>query len=118
MRAEILSDIIKIAMKSYPPPAFSDEVAVEAWVAQLAGGLTHVAYDVIGTGPSPHVLAALVGEAPPTDEDIERAYRDVMTEGGFAAAPEAGGKIIDFLKEIDWATVIKTIIAIISVIPK
>jgi hypothetical protein len=124
MRATLLQDVIALASESYPFPNFSDPAAVKTWVGTLAQGVTQVVYDAITTdqAPAAHYQAlqqASLGSF--SDEEIEDAFAAVKAGGKLAAAPVeklGDGTILNFLKSIDWAQLIQTVITIIGVIPK
>ena len=122
MRAKILADCVAVAMASYPPPAFSDEAATGAWVGKLAQGLTAVAFDAIKTdaADAKRICEAMAG--PVTDEEIDAAYNAVNAAPGFCTAGSVSaigdGKILAWLKTVNWSALLQTIITIISVLPK
>ena len=112
MKIEILKDLIAVATKAYPPPAFSDEAAVAAWVGSLASACVPVVYDVFQSDTK-----SLNAEAPPTAAEIEKAYNMFCSSTpGYSKIGD--GKILAWLQSVNWAQLIQTIITIIAVIPK
>ena len=101
MRVKILQDLISVAVQCGAPPAWSDEAAVAVWVGKLASGLVPVAYDVILSAPQ------AFASGPPTASEIEAAYGKI-----------GDGTLLAWLKTVDWASVLQTVITIISIIPK
>lgn len=111
MRVEILRDLIAIATKAYPPPAWSDEAAVQVWVGNLVSACVPVAYDLIKSDP-----ATLSAKGEPHAAEIEEAYKSRYADGGYEKIGD--GKILAWLQTINWAQLIQTVITIISIIPK
>jgi hypothetical protein len=108
-----LNDLISLAVSSYPPPAATDEVAMTAYVSNLAGKGTTIVYDIWATEPVAAMALAAVPFCDVTDGEIELAYAQCCA-GKFGAPGKIGdGKILEWLKSLPWSTIISFIIAII-----
>ena len=107
MRAKLLQDVIELAVASQPLPVFSDEAAVAAWIGKLSQGITAIVYDAIHTDAvAAHAVCSAA--VPYEAHEVEAAI----------AGKIGDGTILNFLKSVNWAQLIQTIMTIISVIPK
>ena len=124
MRVNILQDVMALAGEVYPLPSFSDPTAVAVWVGQLSQGVTAVVYDAITSAPEPAVHCAMLQQATLStfsEEEIEDAFEALKTAGKFRGLPVekiGDGTILNWMKTVNWAQLIQTVISIISVIPK
>ena len=111
MREKILADVLALAIEAIPLPNFSDEAGVEAWVGKLVQGVTKIVYDVIGGAEDPQ--AALQALSRETFSETFAAC-----EVNKACTAIGDGTILKFLKSVNWAQVISTVVAIIGLFPK
>jgi hypothetical protein len=117
MRTKILQDVIAVALEAYQGlPNFADEAATCKYVSDITVGVTHVVYDVVKTDATALDNLRAVAVTPYTDAEVDTALNVVLAQhlkGG-----PVQGRFIDWVKTVDWAKVIQTVIAIIAIIPK
>ena len=116
MRTKILEDVISVAVNSWPLPDWKNEAAVCTWDGSLVQGLTHVVYDLLTSDPAnvPKLQVTLVTQF--TDEEVAAAYTAVSSR--LTVGKIGDGHILAWLQSLPWATIIQTIISIITIIPK
>jgi len=107
MGDQILADVLALATEAIPLPSFSDEAAVEAWLGKLVQGVTKIVYDAIGGAADPHAALLAISTETFSAAEVHKACERI-----------GDGTILNFLKSVNWAQVISTVVAIISLFPK
>ena len=114
MRTRLLTDLIDLAVCSYPPPKAEDEIAMQAYVSMLAGKTCTIVYDILATETNASkqlLMASMDGMV--TDSEIEAAYAKVCT-GSYGSVSKIGdGKILEWLKTLPWSQIIAIIVALV-----
>jgi hypothetical protein len=107
MGDKILADVLALATETLPLPSFSDEAAVQAWMGKLTQGVTKIVYDAISGAADPHAALLAISTETFAASEVNKACEAI-----------GDGTILNFLKSVNWAQVISTVVTIISLFPK